>query len=493
MSEAAGDQGALSRDTRTALRNALKLAVSLVSTWSVGLVVRFWLPRHLGPHNFGVLSFAEGFAATALGCAGLGIDTYIQKEVPLRPQGASEFYGGTVVLRTMLSVILVALLLAIPLGDRQADVRPLLFAFGVGYLFFSLNASLAALLQANATVGELALTNVLVKVIWGLGMGASILLKAPLWGFASVFAAAEVLKLLILQMVARRRLALHFLVNAIATKAAVVASLGFYANGVAQVVGTRLDVTLLGFLAPEADVGWYGAAQTLAGITLLLTPILWAVLTPLFTRANGRSPEEMLGVLRRALEAIVSVTMPLALFLALGADLWSRIAFGAAFAPAAGSLRALAPLFVLIYVSILLSTALVVQGRGWRLTTISLGSIAVQSLTALFLVPMLSGRLGPGGSGVGMALAAVLKEIFVLICMLVALGPATIDAERRRVLARTVLCALVTTALHLALAPLGPWRLVVDLGAYLALATGLGALKPKALLDVAREIISSRR
>jgi hypothetical protein len=63
---------ALSQDTRVALRNAATLAVSLVGTWTVGLIVRLWLPRHLGPENFGLLSFAEGLASTVLGSAGLG-------------------------------------------------------------------------------------------------------------------------------------------------------------------------------------------------------------------------------------------------------------------------------------------------------------------------------------------------------------------------------------------------------------------------------------
>ncbi len=48
----------LSHDTRTALVNAMKLSASLGVTWTIGLLVRFWLPRHLGPEQFG--DFADG-------------------------------------------------------------------------------------------------------------------------------------------------------------------------------------------------------------------------------------------------------------------------------------------------------------------------------------------------------------------------------------------------------------------------------------------------
>src|SRR5262249_39014383 len=106
----------LSGDTKVALRNAVKLTLSLIATWSIGLVVRFWLPRHLGPESFGLLSFADGLAATVLGLATLGMDTYIQKEIPIRPASASGFFGGSLLLRTALSALLIAGLMVAPMG-----------------------------------------------------------------------------------------------------------------------------------------------------------------------------------------------------------------------------------------------------------------------------------------------------------------------------------------------------------------------------------------
>ena len=142
----------LSGDTRTALRNAAKLAVSLVATWSVGIVVRFWLPRHLGPEQFGLFSFAEGLAATALVGITLGVDTYIQKEIPIRPEIASDFYGGITLARAVLSALLIGVLLLMPVGDRQPEVRYLLLVFAIGHFAFTVNYTLAALLTAQHPV-----------------------------------------------------------------------------------------------------------------------------------------------------------------------------------------------------------------------------------------------------------------------------------------------------------------------------------------------------
>ncbi len=482
----------LARDTRTALRNAGKLSLSLCVTWAIGLVIRFWLPRHLGPEAFGLLSFADGLAAAVLGCAGLGIDAYIQREIPVRPQHASEFFGGTLLMRFLVSLALLALLLLLPLGDRPPAIRPLLIAFGLGHLLFFVNGSLAALLQANATVNELAVTNVLAKLVWGVGMAAGILARWSLASFALVFAVSEGLKALVLRRSVRRSLGVAFRVDRIATRAAIGASLGFYAHSIAQVLGVRLDTALLGLMASDTDVGWYGASQTMASIALLLTPILYAVLAPLYSRALERSREEMVAVFRRTLEAVLAITTPVALVLALGADTWMRLAFGAPFTPGAGSLRALAALILLIYFSILLATALVVQGLGWRLTGISIVGIVFQVAAALFLVPAIGSRLGIGGAGTGMALAMLAKEFVVLGALLVAVGPQVIDARRRQVLGRTGLAVLLTVALHWVLAPLGPWRLAVDLPVYGGLVTMFGVVHPRQVMLLVRELMPGR-
>ena len=483
----------LSGDAHTALRNAIKLALSLVATWGVGVVMRFWLPRQLGPEMFGQYSFADGLAATLLGCAGLGIDTYIQKEIPVRPGHASDFYGGTMLLRLLASLLLVGALMLVPVGGRNPEVRWLLLAFGVGQIVYTLNGTLGVLLQANTTVDELAIANVFGKIAWGIGIAAGLLAGSPLVVIAAVFAISELLKFVMLQAAAGRHLGLQFRFDRAATRAAVVASAGFYAHSLALALGWRLDVAMLGYLAHDRDVGWYGASQSLASITLLMTPLMGSVLAPLLRRAYNRSPQEMIAVMRRVLEGLLLVTTPVALFLALGADLWIRIAFGVAYAPAAGSLRTLAPLFVLTYLAILLSMALVVLGRGWTLTVVSLSAVALSAGVALVLVPFFGNWLGPGGAGAGMALASVSKESFVTTVLLVVLGRGFLDAPRRVLIRRTLLAALLTTGVHVLLGGIGHWRLLIDAAVYTGAAVALGVLRPAATWAFAREVLQTRR
>src|SRR5690242_6002227 len=89
------------RDIGTALRNGIKLGSSLLATWSVALVLRLLLSRFLGPELYGTVNFSDNFSSTYFALLGLGVDTYVQRELPVRPQHASDFFGGLYALRLL--------------------------------------------------------------------------------------------------------------------------------------------------------------------------------------------------------------------------------------------------------------------------------------------------------------------------------------------------------------------------------------------------------
>ena len=100
-------------DVLVAIKSALALGASLLFTWSVGIFVRLFLPRYLGPERFGTFNFADSFCMTFFIFLGLGVDTYIQKEIPVRPEHASDFFGGLIVLRLGLSALLFAAMMVV--------------------------------------------------------------------------------------------------------------------------------------------------------------------------------------------------------------------------------------------------------------------------------------------------------------------------------------------------------------------------------------------
>jgi O-antigen/teichoic acid export membrane protein len=479
----------------TAARNAVKLGSSLLATWGVALVIRILMPRYLGPEAFGTYTLADTLAATYFVFLSLGVETYVQKEISVRPGHASDFFGGVLLARAALSLpLFVALALSLERAGAPPGSHLLIIVFGLAQLVVSLNSLLAALLQANGTVGRLALVNVGSKLLWGAGVGVGIALKAPLAWLAASFLVSETLRALLLWPVVRRELSLELRLNLGTTRQMLRTCVPFFINAVAIALCSKLDVTMLGFLTQdEAELGWYGAASNVAGLAMLLSPLVIWVVMPLLSRARAQSHGQFLAVVRGAVTGILTATLPIMLIISLGAEVFIHLAFGAQFAPAALSLRVLVLLFAFTYLAMLMSMSLVTLDRAWTLTTISLVGMVLNPVLASIFVPLTSRALGPGGAGVGAAIGVVGMEMTVTALLMWAVGRELFDRATVLNIGRSLATCAAVVLLHLLLRPLGAWRLLVDAVAYVALGTLLGAIRPRELVAFARSALGARR
>jgi O-antigen/teichoic acid export membrane protein len=481
-------------DVFVAINSAFTLGTSLVLTWSVALVVRFFLPRYLGPSQFGAFNFADSFCATFFIFLGLGVDTYIQKEIPVRPEHASEFFGGFVLVRLVMSVALfVAMALVLALTHRSPAIQRVVFIFGVAQMLMTLNGNLAALLHASRNVRELAVINVASKLFWSLGIGVSLLLHAGLDGLAAAFLISEVVRAAVLLPVARRYLGIRMEWKPTAVKAVIIASFPFYLSQVANAVYGRFGISLLSILSSDTEVGWYSSAMNLAGLSLLVSPLVASVLLPLLARAVGRSQEQMFLLMSRSIRGILIVVLPISLMLGLGAEAWVHTLFGDSFAPAAHSLRILAPVFVFTYVAMVVGTCLILLGRAWAATGISFGALGLSLVLNAVIIPRTMRWIGPGGAGAGAAAAVVITELAVMTAFVALIGVKAFDRASISSIARSVACCLLVIGIDALLRPLGPSRLVVDAAAYPALLFSLGAVRVEDTKHIAQLLLRGHR
>ena len=492
----AGQSGSseLRADVRGSMRNAAMLGASLLGTWAVALIVRIYLPRHLGPDAFGAYQFAEGFTMMLFTATSFGVETYVRKEVTTRPEHASEFIGGIFALRVALSVVLLAASLWwLSSAGKPDELLWLVTLIGVGQALVVLNGTYSALLHAVGRVEGLSILNVAAKIVWGVGTVGVLAAGGEVLGVAAVFLAAELLRTGALLVLAHRHLALRYVIDWAAVRRMVVAGLPYFVNGLALVAGARLDVAIMAFAATDAEVGWYGAATSLAGLALLVTPLIGTVLLPLAARAAARSDEELTEVTRRGMEFSLVAALPTGLVLVVGAPEIVQLAFGTAYAPAATSLQALAPTFVLSYISIVSATVLIQIGRGWAVTQISIAGMVLSGALNAVLIPRAYAAFGRGGAGIGAAAAMVIMELVTAGVMIWILGRRAFDRRGVTVLVKTLLVCLAVGLLDRWLAPLGAWRLLIDGVVYVALVLTTGAVNAREAYALVGDVVRSRR
>jgi O-antigen/teichoic acid export membrane protein len=479
------------REGALAFRNALKLAASLLLTWGVALIVTFKVPNYLGETLFGHYKFGDQTAMSLAVFLSLGVDTYISREVAVRPKHASEFFGGVLLTRALVILPLVVFAIFFLRGEVE-ERRTATLLFGFAYLFTALNQTFQQALQAASTVGRLAIANVVSKVIWGGGTLAAVMMGAPLWVLPLPLVVSEGLKSLVLFYATKAAIDLEVRVDLAATKQVLRVAFPFFIANVAVSLGSSIDVVVLGKILPSdsKEVGWYGAARQIAQLSALLSPILSGVLIPMMSRAKARDEEDFFRILRRGLEGVNVVSIPLTLMLALGAPFWIHLALSDKFLPAAPSLEWLAPTFVLAYCNVLLWLALMILDRSWTITIVSLAGMALLPVLIVLSVPLTRG-LGDGGAGMGVAMALSLRELVIFFVFLFFLGRRALD--RRNVLAtvKSLCLCIVVGAVHRFLAAWAwPARLLVDGALYGALALASGVVRPtdiKAVLKLIKD------
>lgn len=481
-------------DLQVAGRNAITLAASLIGTWTVAFLVRFQVPRFLGPEAFGQFNFADAFSAAFFVLADYGVDVYVVKETTSRPGHASDFAGGVLVVRTVTSALLLAVMaITLHLTHRSIDIQLAVLIFGITQYVILANSSMAALLQAATRVKRLAIANVMSKVIWGAGLALAIAFHGSLPWLAFPLLASELLKTVALVGAVRKALDIHLRIDWTQTKMALVASLPYFLNGGAVIVGNRLTAAALEFVTPDArEVGWYSATSNLAGLAMLLAPLLEWVVMPLLARAKERSEDEVYAICHRAIEGLLVTIIPVTLLISLGADLWVRVAFGAKFGEAAMSLRVLSLDFSLVYLAMLLSTLLIVLGRSWTVTLISVGAVPMRALMIVPLVRFCSEWMGPGGGAVGAALTEIVGIASTAALSFWLVGRRSIDRRAAVQILKSFFIAALVSVAHVAMARLGYVRLVLDMLLYVTLAVALRVVGMKEVRGL-WQLIASRR
>jgi O-antigen/teichoic acid export membrane protein len=481
------------REVQLAFWNAVKLCASLLATWAVALAIRFVLPGQLGPERYGTYSFALAFAASALVFTTLGMETYVQKEVALRPAHASEFMGGILAVRAALAAALFGgIAVALHLTGRPADIRWVVYVFAAGQLLLVCNSTFSALLHARGTVDGAAATNVVAKLLWGALTLVALTAHLGLVALAGAFAVAEAVKACALFTLCRKHLCLRLRFDAAVTRRVVTSSLPFFVTTLATTLFTRIADTLLGFLANDREVGWFGLASTLAQIAELLAPLMGAVVLPLFSRIAARSYAELREVMRRTLELVLVFAISGTVVLGLGADVWVAIVGGPEYAPSVLPLRLLAPVFLLTYVGMLCADYLYLHGRSWAVTATCLGGLVLNSVVVATLVRPMLAAFGPGSAGIAAALATVATETFTCVTLAIAVGKHLLDRRLLSTAAKLVAACAAAVVVDRFARSVGPSRLLLDAAAYCAVAISTRAVRLEEIQSFATQLRATR-
>jgi O-antigen/teichoic acid export membrane protein len=486
-----------SNEVALAVRNGIKLMASLVVTLGVAFAVRFWVPRFLGPEVFGIVHFAEQFSLFMAFVVSFGADVYIRKEVSSRPEHASEFFGGLLLFRGLVAIVIgIAVALILWAMGKEAYVWYVVFTFLVAQILYILNVSFGALLEAKGTVSELAATNAALKVVWGTGIVSGLLLGLGPIVIPGVFCITEAIKSPILYRVARKHLDLKLTFDYPAAKSIVIASLPYWINSVAIAIYSRIGVSILSGMENDQEVGWYGAAQNIAVIVFLFLPVLRSIVMPMGSRLAKESPEMAAKTMAAAARLMMMFSIPLAVLLGLNASDVIRILYTENYLPSASVIRIGIFIIPLTYLCTLSSVYLIQIGQIWSVVKVTCVAMVLSPASRILFLKLAADRFGDGSGGIVLAAADILTESTVAVLLYLRLkSHLTSEIKRRfgKTILRIALASGLIGVLHQFIGFLGYGRIAVDVIVYAGLAFLLGVLPINELKIAAKTIIERKR
>jgi O-antigen/teichoic acid export membrane protein len=457
----------------SAMQNASSLGSSLLVTAAIGFLLQIFASKVLGPDETGRVGTAEGISAICLGLLSLGFDTYVRKEVAVRPSHAKEFVPGAIAIRAALSVpvaILVAVLL--PVFGKPAKVVAIFLVFALAKFVMQTNEMLAACLHAVGRVKGVASQNLISKLFGAVTLIGLIAAKRGGISLPISVLVGEAVKLVYLAKRTGAELGVWSRVRNQEVMPVLRRSLPFISTVLITSFTMFLDVTLLGFLVNDKEVGYYRFGQQLVMIAYMVGTVLPWVVLPLASRAATQSRAAFEGVARKALEAAMILSTPVALMVFLHADTIVKLA-DKKFLPTVGSLRVISIMIPVTYLASLGSTLLQAQGRMWVIVRVGIGVAILDGILVLATARWGLSHFGKGGAGIVAAWAMLIAEGLGTLVLLNTLGRHLWNREIAGSVARTLACLLPIVLLEVVLRRVGvPGLLRIVIEGLLMLANG---------------------
>ncbi|MFQ5912218.1 MAG: flippase [Nitrospinota bacterium] len=382
-------------------RNALYLGVGQVVTAALSFGVTALLARHLGAEDYGIFYLAGAFVLSAFILVEFGQDYYVVRAVARSRERAGELLGTGLALRVIgalviyLPVIGAARLLEYPETTRTAISLMVVFHF-----LSSLGNGFSTIFRGVERMDYEAASRVAFKTLIAAATVVAITLGARLVAViqAQIVAAAGGLAIYVLIL---RRLAVPRPQIRVQSAGAILrGGAPFLLLGVLITLHESVDAIMLSKLAPGDAVGWYGAATRFTGILIFPATILGVALYPTLSRLFADRPQGYREFARSGLRFMLLLGALTAAGTYLFAEEAVSLVYGQeAFGPAATNLRVLTPYIFLVFVNIVLGTAIMAANRQARWAYAKGACVLLAIALNAVLIPFCQSRFGNGGIG----------------------------------------------------------------------------------------------
>ncbi len=431
---------------KTVTRNTVILLGQYVLTSAATFVLMLFLPRYLGPVEFGKLFLSIAVVEIARIVVEFGALFVVTKHVAREPERTAFIAGNAIVLRLILAVLTFAGLIAFAfIAGFAADVRLLIVIGGIGLFWAGINTVLNAVYQARSVL-QYSSVGSLAEAISGCILGVSaVLLGADVRVFALTFLTAGLLNVVVLLFFSRKVIRSKPVIDRAEIVAQAKESFPYLLYVIFGVIYIRIGSVILAKLSPESVVGWYGGAFRLYAILNVFPYIFSRAIYPVISKWTAIDGRPQTKTTLKSLEImIVGAIMVSVAGVSLSKDIIQFFYGLEGYASSVPVLQIFSAGLLFLFVDYVFGTTLLAADMQRQQSILALSAIPVNVALNVVLIIYFQDLTGNGG--IGSAIATILTEAYVMIVSIRLMPKGTLSGFRFAVLPKTLLAGAISFA-----------------------------------------------
>lgn len=398
-------------------RNTSVMFLQYLLTWGASFIGMLFLPRYLGPVEYGRLYLATSIVALFRVFVEYGGNYLVAKEVSRSREKTGQIVVDAIGFRLMLASVAFAGVIAVALtAGYPGETNLLLAIVGAGLFGHGAIIVLSAAFQGHEKLRYSSIASVVNSLFGNVLSVVAVILWPFAWIIGGIGVMASTLQLATMAYYSRRIIPSIPGIQWAGMLRHMQVGLSYFLFAVFSAVYYRIDSVMLSKMTPEEVVGWYGGAYKLFEAMNFFPFIFTTAVYPVLSRLWKEESDLHRRTLQKGLEFMILVGVPVSVGLIVFARIPVQILYGLdGYGPAVVVLQVLAGGLLFLFIDMVLGTALLASDRQRQQSVLSLAAIPVNIGLNFVLIPYFQQSQNNGG--VGAALATGLTELGLMIAM----------------------------------------------------------------------------
>ncbi|MBM2840274.1 MAG: Polysacc synt protein [Bacteroidetes bacterium] len=428
---------------KSVAKNTSIMYMQQLITWASTFLLMFFLPRYLGPVEYGRLFLGTSIVGIFMLIVQYGGNYLVAKSVSRAREKTGQLLVDAIGFRFVFGVVsLICLVVLAYLADYPPSVRTVLFICGSSLLWQGGMTVLYSCFQGHELMQYTSAGAITERVFVGVVGVAVLLMGANAVVFAVVLLIAGLLNFLLLASSARKivpsipRFNLHNAIQQIKD------GVPYFLFTTFAAIYYRIDSVMLSKMAPEQVVGWYGGAFRLFE-TLNFFPYIFTVAVfPILSRLWEEGEHIHKRTTQKSLEFMIVVGVLVSVLVMGFADKFIQILYGLTeYSPSVILLQILSAGLLILYIDMVLGTTLLSSDKQSQLSVTSLIMIPLKAGLNFVLIPYYQSHYSNGG--IGAAIATFATELCVMFIYLYVMPRQILQGFRISVVSKSLLAGIL--------------------------------------------------